>query len=159
MQIDYLSVFEKLKDKDILYGGNNNLAIKREIEPYINHEDENEDLAYKYLLVQYEFYIFHALHCMDLIMNEHNEEEMLAQGYSGFEIGTARTLLEQYGASFEKKEYLYAANMKMGLVAHTICLMMENKPLNSIPIDIVESAEKRMAYANEECQRGLRFRS
>ena len=159
MQIDYLSVFEKLKDKDILYGGNNNLAIKKEIEPYINHKDENEDLSYKYLLVQYEFYIFHALHCMDLIMNAHNEEEILSQGYSGFEVGTAKTLLKQYGSAFEKKDYLYAANMKMGLVAHTICLMMENKPLNSIPLEIVESAKKRMAYANEECQRGLRFRS
>ena len=116
MQIDYLRVFEKLKDKDILYGGNNNLAIKKEIEPYINHKDENEDLSYKYLLVQYEFYIFHALHCMDLIMNAHKDEEMLAQGYSGFEIGTARTLLEQYGSTFETYCFIIGGHIFFSLI-------------------------------------------
>ena len=39
MQIDYVSVFERLRKKDILYGGNNNFAIKKEIEPFINFED------------------------------------------------------------------------------------------------------------------------
>lgn len=148
MQIDYLSVFEKVKKRDLLYGGNSNLASKKEIEPFINHENKNEDLSYKYLLVQYEFYIYHAAHCIDLINEGVTEEDILAKGYSPFEIDTAKKLLKQYGQDFEKKKYLYLANMKMGLVAQTICLIIEDKPLNSIPLEIIESAQRRIEYAN-----------
>lgn len=159
MQIDYLKVFERLKDKDILYGGNNNFAIKREIEPFINHDNENEDLSYKYLLVQYEFYIFHAMHCVDLIKDGVSEQDIVAEGYSLLEIDTAKKLIDQYGDGFEKKKYLYVANMKMGLVAQTICLIIEGKPLNSIPIEIIESAKRRIKHADIEVKTECGFRS
>ena len=149
MQIDYVSVFERLRKKDILYGGNNNFAIKKEIEPFINFEDRNELLAYKYLLVQYEFYVFHSLHCMDAIRSGSNERDLSERGFTSYEISTARTLLKRYGDGFKRKRYLYEANIKIELIAHTICLILENKSLSSIPEEIVQSARRRMKYSNE----------
>ena len=149
MQIDYVSVFERLRKKDILYGGNNNFAIKKEIEPFINFEDRNELLSYKYLLVQYEFYVFHSLHCMDAIRAGGNEKDLSERGYTSYEISTARTLLKRYGDGFKRKRYLYEANIKIELIAHTICLILENKSLSSIPEEIVQSARRRMKYSNE----------
>lgn len=148
MHIDYISVYERLKNEDISWGGDRNLAIKDEIEPYINFADENEKLSYQYLLVQYEFYIFHALKCMELLKKQMPEESILEQGYTSFEIDTARQLTSQYGDEFKKNKYLYMANLKMGLVAHTICLILEDKPLTSIPMDVVESAKRRLEYAS-----------
>lgn len=149
MQIDYVSVFERLRKKDILYGGNSNLAVRKEIEPFINFEDRNEVLAYKYLLVQYEFYVFHSLHCMDAIRAGGNEDDLSERGFTSYEIATARNLLKRYGDGFKRKRYLYEANIKMELIAHTICLILENKSLSSIPEDIVQSARRRMKYSNE----------
>ena len=149
MQIDYVSVFERLRKRDILYGGNNNFAVKKEIEPFIDFEDRNEVLAYKYLLVQYEFYVFHSLHCMDALRAGGNENDLSERGFTSYEIATARTLLKRYGDGFKRKRYLYEANIKIELIAHTICLILENKSLSSIPEDIVQSARRRMNYSNE----------
>ena len=149
MQIDYVSVFERLRKKDILYGGNNNFAVRKEIEPFINFEDRNEVLAYKYLLVQYEFYVFHSLHCMDAIRAGSNEKDLSERGFTSYEIATARTLLKRYWDGFKRKRYLYEANIKMELIAHTICLILENKSLSSIPEEIVQSARRRMKYSND----------
>jgi len=159
MHINYLEVFERIKDKDILHGGKNNLAIKTEVEPYINHDDTNEDLSCKYLLVEYEFYILHALHCMDLMTASISDKEIIDQGYSEIEVSTARKFIEQYGDSFDKKEYLFIANMKMEMVAHTIGLILENKPLQSIPEEIIKSAKTRIAYADKALVKEYSFRS
>lgn len=149
MQIDYVSVFERLRKRDILYGGNNNFAVRKEIEPFINFEDKNELLAYKYLLVQYEFYVFHSLYCMDALRAGGNEKNLSERGFTSYEIATARTLLKRYGNGFKRKRYLYEANIKIELIAHTICLILENKSLSSIPEEIVQSARRRMKYSNE----------
>ncbi|PHU41195.1 hypothetical protein CSX00_02460 [Pseudobutyrivibrio ruminis] len=159
MQIDYVSVFEKLKERDILFNGRNNLAVKKEIEPFINLRNLNERMAYKYLLVQYEFYIFHSLYCVDLIEAGVCESDMLQIGFTSFEIDTARQLLKRYGRAFEKKKYLYLANIKMGLIASAICLILENKPLDSVPIEILASARRRIKYANDEYKKELMIRS
>lgn len=159
MQIDYLSVFEKLKTRDILFGGESNLAVKKEIEPFINHRNVNEDLSYKYLLVQYEFYIFHALYCVDLLKSGKSELEIMTLGYTSCEIDTAKKLLGQYGDGLKKKTYLYIANMKMGLVARAICLILENKPLNSIPNEIIDSAKRRIEHANNDYMKECLVRS
>ena len=103
MQIDYISVFERLRKRDILYGGNNNFAVKKEIEPFIDFEDRNEVLAYKYLLVQYEFYVFHSLHCMDAIRAGGNENDLSERGFTSYEIATARTLLKRYGDTYMRR--------------------------------------------------------
>ncbi|MBR5650288.1 hypothetical protein [Pseudobutyrivibrio sp.] len=159
MQIDYVSVFERLKRRDILFNGENNLAIKNEIKPFINYGNPNEIMAYKYLLVQYEFYIFHSLYCADLIESDVCETDMLKMGFTCFEIDTAKQLLKRYGRAFEKKKYLYFANMKMGLIANAICLILEKKPLDSVPIEILASARRRINYANAEYKNEFMIRS
>ncbi len=148
MKIDFLSVFDDLKKEDIMYGGKENFAIQKNMKPYINQKNRNHVNAYKYLLVQFEFYIFHVCHCRDLLSKGATEEEIKYMGYSLPEIDSAKKMLKQYGQGFESRAYLYMATAKMGVVASVIEKIQDKKPIQGVPKEIIESAQRRIDFAN-----------
>lgn len=147
MKIDFLRVFEDIKENDILFGGKTNLAIQKNVYPLINFADENAVNAYKYLLVQFEFYIFHVCHCYDQIIGGESDSTLSDAGYDFNELASAKEAIRKYGRHFNKAIYLYLANAKIGSVARAIEKIVGGQDLSGIPKEIIEAATRRIAYS------------
>ena len=144
----FLDVFEKHKQKDICFGGNCNLALQRNLRPYINYDNKAEVSAFKHLLPQFLFFTTHVCYCKKEIEKGISKRELRARGYTSEEISSAMKIVNVYGSDFEDIIYMYIATAKIGYVARTIkrITMGEQIPKGT-PKDIIDSANRRIKYA------------
>ena len=150
MEINILKCFEDVKENDILYGGNSNLTIQRNVYPYLDYRNKSAVEANKYLLLQFEFYIFHVCYCYERIVAGDTDSKLLLQGYTSYEIDTAYKAYEEYGNYWNTKMYLYMSTARIGMISRTIEKLNAGRSIQGIPTDIVESAKRRIKYANHQ---------
>ena len=147
MKMDFLRVFEDIKENDILFGGKTNLAVQNNLYPFIDFSDENAANSYRYLLIQFEFYIFHVSHCYDKLLSGETELELLRAGYNSHETESAVEAIKKYGDDFNPASYIYIANSKIGSIARAIEKILTGADISGIPEEIVKAARRRIAYS------------
>ena len=149
-----MKVFENIKNNDIFFGGEENLSIQRNVYPFLNQNNANEVKANKYLLLQFEFYIYHVCYCYKRLVAGDTENQLLLKGYTVYEVVSAKKARKENGDNWNTNTYLYISTARIGLIARTIEKIERGESVDDVSKDIIDSAYRRIQYAKKGTEHG-----
>ena len=147
MKSTFLNIFNSIKKEDIYFGGKNNLNSNKKIKEFLDLSNEQVAFTYNHLLIHYMFYIYHVAYVRELLLNGAKEIDIYSKGYTRDEIRDAKDLMKILSDNTSMADYIVAQTIQIKNVEKTIRKIYANKPLGTTSYSIIESAKRRIAYA------------